>query len=79
MGIHLTVGTVEKYLTSLVGRGLITMEHSRYFDKRGIKWKGNNLYTIPPTQAAVDQFHQLQLHHGHIHPCDRADAAGRGG
>ena len=37
------------------------MEHSQYFDKRGMKWKGNNLYTILPVSVAVDQFHQRQL------------------
>ena len=26
-----------------------------------MKWKGNNLYTILPTQVAVGQFHQHQL------------------
>ena len=36
-------------------------EDSSYFDQRGMKWKGNNLYTVLPTQVAVDQFHQRQL------------------
>lgn len=43
--------------------GLIAVEPSGYFDKRGMKWRGNNLYTILPTQRAVDTFHQQQLDH----------------
>ena len=53
--------TAMKSISTLLDAGLITMEYSQYFDKRGMKWKGNNLYTILPTQAAVDQFHQRQL------------------
>ena len=58
----MTKNTAMKSIDTLLDAGLITMEHSRYFDQRGMKWKGNNLYTIRPTQAAVDQFHQRQLH-----------------
>ena len=50
----MTKNTVMKNISILLDAGLITMEHSRYFDERGMKWKGNNLYTILPTQAAVD-------------------------
>ena len=57
----MTKNTVMKNISVLLDAGLITMEHSQYFDKRGMKWKGNNLYTILPVQAAVDQFHQRQL------------------
>ena len=53
--------TAMKSISTLLDAGLITMEYSQYFDKRGMKWKGNNLYTILPTQAAVGQFHQRQL------------------
>ena len=56
-----TKNTVMKNISALLDAGLIDMEHSQYFDKSGMKWKGNNLYTILPTQAAVDQFHQRQL------------------
>lgn len=59
---HLTRNTVINSITVLLGKELIAMEHSSYFDQHGMKWKGNNLYTILPTQAAVDQFHQRQLH-----------------
>ena len=58
---HLTRNTVINSITVLLGKELIAMEHSRYFDQRGMKWKGNNLYTILPTQRAVDAFHQQQL------------------
>ena len=58
----MTKNTVMKNISALLDAGLITMEHSQYFDQYGMKWKGNNLYTILPTQAAVDQFHQRQLH-----------------
>ena len=54
--------TVIKSIGVLLDAKLIAMEHSQYFDKHGMKWKGNNLYTILPTQQAVDVFHQRQLH-----------------
>ncbi len=57
----MTKNTVMKNISVLLDAGLITMEHSRYFDKRGMKWKGNNLYTILPTQRAMDAFHQRQF------------------
>lgn len=56
-----TKNTAMKSIGTLLDAGLITMEHSSYFDQRGMKWTGNNLYTVLPTQAAVDQFHQRQL------------------
>lgn len=57
----MTKNTAMKSIGILLDAELITMEHSRYFDQRGMKWKGNNLYTILPTQMAVDKFHQRQL------------------
>ena len=54
--------TVIKSIGVLLDAKLITMEHSRYFDKHGMKWKGNNLYTILPTQQAVDAYHQRKFH-----------------
>ena len=54
--------TAIKSIGVLLEVGLITMESSSYFDKRGMKWKGNNLYTILPVGVAVDAFHQRQLH-----------------
>ena len=54
--------TVMKSIGILLDAKLITMEHSRYLDRCGMKWKGNNLYTILPTQQAVDAHHQRKLH-----------------
>ena len=57
----MTKNTAMKSIGILLDAGLITMEHSQYFDQHGMKWKGNNLYTVLPTQMAVDKFHQRQL------------------
>ena len=54
--------TAMKSISTLLEMGLITVEPSSYFDKRGMKWKGNNLYTILPARPAVDVFYQRQLH-----------------
>ena len=53
--------TVMKSIGVLLDAKLIAMEHSRYFDKHRMKWKGNNLYTILPTQQAVNTHHQRKL------------------
>ena len=53
--------TVIKSIGVLLDTRLIAMEHSRYFDQHGMKWKGNNLYTILPMQQAVGTHHQRQL------------------
>ena len=53
--------TALKSISVLLEIGLIAVEPSNYFDKRGMKWKGNNLYTILPIHSAVDIFHQRQL------------------
>ena len=53
--------TAMKSIGTLMEMGLITVESSSYFDKRGMKWKGNNLYTIQPVRPAVDAFHHRQL------------------
>lgn len=54
--------TTMKSINTLLEMGLIAVEPSSYFDKRGMKWTGNNLYTILPTQMAADRFHQRQLY-----------------
>ncbi len=59
----LAKNTVMKSIGTLLEMGLITVESSSYFDKRGMKWKGNNLYTIQPMKLVVDAFHQRQLRH----------------
>ena len=53
--------TAMKSISTLLEMGLITVESSSYFDKCGMKWKGNNLYTILPVRSAVDTFHRQQL------------------
>ena len=45
--------TVIKSIGVLLDAKLIAMEHSQYFDMHGMKWTGNNLYTILPTQLAT--------------------------
>ena len=49
--------TAMKSIRDLLETGLISVESSSYFDKRGLKWQGNNLYTILPVRSAVDVFH----------------------
>lgn len=55
--------TVIKSIGTLLEKHLIAIKHSRYLDQRGMKWNGNNLYTILPMQRAVEAFHQQQLSH----------------
>lgn len=55
--------TVIKSIGVLLEKHLITMEYSQYLDQHGLKWNGNNLYTILPTQRAVEAFYQQQLYH----------------
>lgn len=54
--------TVIKSISALLEMEFIMVEPSSYFDKHGLKWKGNNLYTILPVRAAVDAFYRRQLH-----------------
>ena len=51
-----------KSVSTLLEMDLITVNPSSYFDKRGMKWRGNNLYTILPVWAAVNTFYWRQLH-----------------
>ena len=53
--------TALKSISVLEEKGLIAIEPSGYLDKRGMKWKGNNLYTILPIRIAVYKFNQRQL------------------
>ena len=57
----LSVNTVMKYVTTLVDKQLITVERTSYIDNNGMKWNGNNLYTILPIQQAADAFYQRQI------------------
>ena len=60
-GTGLSKNTALKSIDILLEAGLITVEPSNYFDRHGMKWTGNNLYTILPIYSAVDIFHQWQL------------------
>ena len=57
----LAKNTAMKSISTLLEMGFITVESSSYFDRRGMKGKGNNLYTILPVRSVVDAFHQRQL------------------
>jgi len=57
----LSKNTALKSVGVLVEKGLITVAPSSYFDQHGMKWKGNNLYTILSVRSAVDVFHQQQF------------------
>ena len=59
--VHLTVSTVMKHIAKLEDRQLIAVESTSYLDSRGMKWNGNNQYTILPIQAAVDYCYQQQM------------------
>lgn len=54
--------TAMKSIGILAEKALITAEASRYFDERGMKWNGNNLYTILPIQCAAGEYHQRQFY-----------------
>ena len=57
----LAVNTVMKHVTKLTDKQLITVERTSYIDNRGMKWNGNNCYTILPIRAAVEAFHRKQM------------------
>ena len=57
----LAKNTAMKSVSTLLEMGLITVESSSYFDKCGMKWKGNNLYTILSVRSAVDTLHRRQF------------------
>lgn len=59
--VHLTVSTVMKHIAKLENRQLIAVESTSYLDSRGMKWNGNNQYTILPIQTAVDYCYQQQM------------------
>ena len=48
-------------INKLADRQFISVERTTYMDAHGMKWNGNNLYTILPIQQAVDAFYQRQL------------------
>lgn len=60
--VHLTVATVMKHIAKLEDRQLIAVENTSYLDSHGMKWNGNNQYTVLPIQAAVDYCYRQQMH-----------------
>lgn len=57
----LAVNTVMKHISKLAERQFIAVERTSYIGSNGMKWNGNNLYTILPIQQAADAFYQRQL------------------
>ncbi len=57
----LSLNTVVKSVGVLAEKSLITVERSCWFNEAGLKRNGNNIYTILPTRAAVEDAHQRQL------------------
>ena len=58
--VGLAVNTVMKHINKLAERRFITVERTTYMDVNGMKWNGNNLYTLLPIQKAVGAFYQRQ-------------------
>ena len=59
--VHLAMSTVIKHIAQLVDKQFITVENTTYINKHGMKWNGNNKYTILPIQAAMDYYYQQQM------------------
>ena len=49
----LSKNTAIKSISILLDKGLIAAEHSQYFDAHGMKWNGNNLYTVQPIRQVM--------------------------
>ena len=56
-----SINTVMKHIAILADKRLITMEHTSYMDNKGMKWAGNNCYTILPIRQAADAFYQQEI------------------
>lgn len=59
--VGLAVNTVMKHISKLAERQFISVERTSYLDANGMKWTGNNLYTILPIQQVAEAFYQRQL------------------
>ena len=59
--VHLAMSTVIKHIAKLVDKHSITIQNTSYIDGRGMKWNGNNQYTILPIQAAMDHCYQQKM------------------
>ncbi len=57
----LSLNTVVKSVGVLADKGLITVERSCWFNEQGMKRNGNNIYTILPTKAAVEDYYRRQM------------------
>ncbi len=57
----LSLNTAMKSVGVLADKSLITVERSCWFNEVCLKRNGNNVYTILPTRAAVEDCHQRQL------------------
>ena len=57
----LAINTVAKHIGKLADQKFITVEHTSYVDDKGMKWNGNNCYTILPIQQAADGSYRRQL------------------
>jgi len=57
----LSLNTAVKSVGILADKELIIVERSCWFNEQGMKRNGNNVYTILPTRAAVEDAHQRQM------------------
>ncbi len=57
----LSLNTAVKSVGVLTDKGLIAVERSHWFNEVGLKRNGNNVYTVLPTRAAVEDVHQRQM------------------
>ena len=53
--------TVMKHITKLAEKQLIMVENTSCVGRHGMKWNGNNLYTVLPIQSVMDHCYQQQL------------------
>ena len=59
--VGLSVNTVMKHIDKLVDRQFITVDHTSYFDRQGMKKNGNNSYTILSIQEAINHSYERQI------------------
>jgi len=57
----LSLNTAVKSVGVLTDKGLISVEQSCWFNEVGLKRNGNNVYTILPTRAVVEDVYKRQL------------------
>jgi len=59
--VGISTNTVQKYISALAEKGLISIESTRIITKSGQKRNGSNRYTIRPIQDAIDLYYYRQL------------------